>query len=381
MHPGRFPTLLILIAAGLAAGQAADASWPMFRGTPRLSGVTTTPLPEAPALRWTFKTGGPVKSSPAVVDGRVFIGSEDGRLYALSLADGAKVWDFAADGPVESSPLVLSNRVYFGSAGTNVYALDAATGTKIWSFGTEGEVKSSPTWTLATDGRTPWLLIGGYDFKLHCLDALTGRPMWSYETGNYINAAAAVDAGLTAFGGCDALVHVLNVRDGSKAREVEAGAYIAASGAIVDGILYVGHYGNEVLAVDLKAGEVKWRYRDRAFPFMSSPAVTADRVVIGSRDRRLHAIRRADGAPVWTFPTRGRIEASPVVAADRVLVGSDDGRLYIVSLAEGRELWSYEIGAPVQTSAAVVKDRFVVGADDGVVYAFGPGGASGPAAN
>ena len=353
----------------------------MFRANPRLTGTTETSLPEAPALKWSFKTGGPVKSSPAVVDGRVFIGSDDARLYALNLADGAKLWEFVADGPVESSPLVLNGRVYFGSAGTNVFALDAATGTKIWSFGAEGEIKSSPTWTLAPDGRTPWLIIGGYDFKLYSLDALTGRANWTYETGNYINGAAAVDAGLTAFGGCDAIVHVVNVSDGTKAREIEAGAYIAASGAIAEGVLYVGHYGNEFLAVDLKAGEVKWRYRDRAFPFMSSPAVTTDRVVVGSRDRRLHAIQRADGAPVWTFPTRGRIEASPVVAADRVLVGSDDGRLYIVSLADGRELWSYEIGAPLQGSAAVVKDCFVIGADDGAVYAFGPGRPAGAAAN
>ncbi|HMO64963.1 MAG TPA: PQQ-binding-like beta-propeller repeat protein [Verrucomicrobiota bacterium] len=332
-------------------------------------------------MKWSFKTGGPVKSSPAVVDGRVFIGSDDARLYALNLADGAKLWEFVADGPVESSPLVLNGRVYFGSAGTNVFALDAATGTKIWSFGAEGEIKSSPTWTLAPDGRTPWLIIGGYDFKLYSLDALTGRANWTYETGNYINGAAAVDAGLTAFGGRDAIVHVVKVRDGAKAREIEAGAYMSASGAIAEGVLYVGHYGNEFLAVDLKAGEVKWRYRDRAFPFMSSPAVTTDRVVVGSRDRRLHAIQRADGAPVWTFPTRGRIEASPVVAAARVLVGSDDGRLYIVSLADGRELWSYEIGAPLQGSAAVVKDCFVIGADDGAVYAFGPGRPAGAAAN
>lgn len=362
-----------VLAAALWAGFPSAASdWPMFRGNPRLTGVSDTTLPDAPVLKWTFKSGGPVKSSPAIVGDRVFIGSADAKLYALNLTDGKKVWEFTADGPVESSPLVLDGRVYFGSAGTNVFALDARTGAKLWSFGMEGEVKSSPTWAPAPDGKTPWLLVGGYDFKLHSLDALTGRTNWSYETGNYINGTPAVDAGLTAFGGCDAIVHVVNVKDGTKAREIEAGAYIAASGAILEGVLYVGHYENEFLAVDLQEGAVKWRYRDRAFPFMSSPAVTDDRVFVGSRDKRLHAVNRADGRPVWTFPTRGKVEASPVVAGDRVLVGSDDGRLYIVAQSDGRELWSYEVGAPLQGSAAVVKDRFVVGADDGAVYAFGP---------
>ncbi|MFN0067278.1 MAG: PQQ-binding-like beta-propeller repeat protein [Limisphaerales bacterium] len=364
--------LLVLAAAVWLGFPTAASDWPMFRGNPRLTGVTEATLPDAPVLKWSFKTGGPVKSSPAIVGDRVFIGSDDSKLYALSLADGKRLWEFAADGPVESSPLVLDGRVYFGSAGTNLFALDARTGARLWSFGIEGEVKSSPTWAPAPDGKTPWLLVGGYDFKLHCLDALTGRGNWSYETGNYINGAPAVEAGLTAFGGCDAIVHVVNVKDGTKAREIEAGAYIAASGALVDGILYVGHYENEFLAVDLRTGEVKWRYRDRAFPFMSSPAVTADRIIVGSRDKRLHAISRADGRQAWVFPTRGKVEASPVVAGDRVVVGSDDGRLYVVSLADGRELWSYEVGAPLQGSAAVVKDRVVVGADDGTVYAFGP---------
>jgi hypothetical protein len=65
--------------------------------------------------------------------------------------------------------------------------------------------------------------------------------------------------------------------------------------------------------------------------------VTTNRVLIGSRDKRLHCIQRTDGKPVWTFQTRGKVESSPVVAGDRVIVGSDDGRLYIVSLADG--LW------------------------------------------
>ena len=45
--------------------------------------------------KWTFKTGGPVNSSPAVADdGTVFVGSEDKKLYAVS-PDGTLVWSFA----------------------------------------------------------------------------------------------------------------------------------------------------------------------------------------------------------------------------------------------------------------------------------------------
>src|ERR1051325_3020272 len=62
-------------------------------------------------LLWSFKTGGPVKSSPAIEQNQVFFGSGDGNVYALNLADGKKLWDVKTGGAIESSPLVLENRV------------------------------------------------------------------------------------------------------------------------------------------------------------------------------------------------------------------------------------------------------------------------------
>lgn len=253
-------------------------------------------------------------------------------------------------GPVEASPLVLDGRVFIGDTLTNFFALDAKTGAKLWSRGFDDKIKSSANWISGTNGTSTNILVGGYDFRLYSLEATTGKSNWVYETGNYINGSPAISRGRTAFGGCDAIVHVVDVIGGKKLREIEAGAYIAASGAMEGNLLYVGHYENELLCVDVDAGKILWKYRDRAFPFMSSPAVTADRVLVGSRDKRLHCIQRADGKPVWTFQTRGKVESSPVVVGDRVLVGSDDGRLYIVSLADGKERWNYELGQPIQSS-------------------------------
>ena len=45
---------------------------------------------------WTFATRARVESSPAIAGGRVFVGSNDGRFYVLSLNDGAKLWEFNA---------------------------------------------------------------------------------------------------------------------------------------------------------------------------------------------------------------------------------------------------------------------------------------------
>src|SRR5437762_3193943 len=122
-------------------------SWPMFRGGPALKGVASGTLPAKLQLIWKFKTAGPVKSSPAIENGKVFVGSNDGQVYALNLATGVKVWESKTGGPVESSPLALEGKVFVGSSDGSLYALDAKTGTVIWKYATEDKILGAPNWT------------------------------------------------------------------------------------------------------------------------------------------------------------------------------------------------------------------------------------------
>src|ERR1035441_1153553 len=150
----------LCVSAGAAVGD-----WPMFRGGPALAGVAEGTLPEHLRLVWTFKAGGPVKSSPAIVGDRVFVGSDDGNLYALALADGAKAWAFKTGGAVESSPLVLEGKVYVGSSDAFLYALEAATGKLVWKYETGDKILGGPNWVKS--GEKTWVLAGSYDLKLH----------------------------------------------------------------------------------------------------------------------------------------------------------------------------------------------------------------------
>jgi outer membrane protein assembly factor BamB len=140
------------------------ADWPMYRGAPSLAGVAPGSLPEQPALLWSFKTEGPVKSSAAIVGGRVYIGSNDRNLYALELATGKKIWAFTNSEAIESSPLVLNGKVFVGSGDANLYALDAATGKELWRFTTGEKILGAPNWFVA-EGRTN-ILVGSYDYRL-----------------------------------------------------------------------------------------------------------------------------------------------------------------------------------------------------------------------
>jgi outer membrane protein assembly factor BamB len=127
------------------------------------------------------------------------------------------------------------------------------------------------------------------------------------------------------------------------------------------------------MAIDLKARKIAWRYSNpgREFPFYSSAALVDGRVIVGGRDKVVHAIDAATGKAAWTFATRARVDSSPAIAAGRVWVGSNDGRLYALDVKTGRKQWEFDAGVAITTSPAIASGRVVIGAQDGKVYCFG----------
>ena len=91
---------------------------------------------EKSPLKWKFKTGNSIWSSPAVSDGVVYFGSEDTHLYAVDATTGEEKWKFKTGNWVYSSPAVVDGVVYFGSWDKYLYAVDIKTGEKKWKFKT-----------------------------------------------------------------------------------------------------------------------------------------------------------------------------------------------------------------------------------------------------
>jgi len=363
-----------------AQGPTPVASWPMFHGRQDMTGVAPGRLPSKLVLRWKFKTGRAVKSSPAIVlapddpsgaSGRVFVGSNDGSIYALDLADGKKIWDFKTADAVEAAPLVLDGALYVGSIDGFVYALDAATGALRWKHETDSKILGGANWTRSPQGDRTWILIGSYDMKLHCLDAATGKPVWAVETGNYVNDTPALADGKVIFGGCDGIIRILSPADGRELSTVEAGGYVAGSPVLVDGRIYAANYEEKLFCFDAATGKTVWEYPGEDAGFYSSPAVGPREVVIGGLDHKVHCISRETGKALWTFATRRQVDSSPAICGDKVVIGSGDGRVYLLRLADGKQLWSFEVGRPVTSSPAVAGGWVVVGGEDGNVYAFG----------
>lgn len=131
--------LLVLVgcAAEMPVATPAPAptppDWAMFRGNPQHAGVATSSIPLTLPLEpnWEFHKstrGAGVTSSPAVWQGILFLGCDDGKLYALEVKTGKKLWEFRTGGNNVSSPAVCEGMVFFGCDDEKFYALEARTG-------------------------------------------------------------------------------------------------------------------------------------------------------------------------------------------------------------------------------------------------------------
>ena len=62
-----------------------------------------------------------MNSSPVVCDGKVLVGSNDGRLYMVSLDEGKQLWSYETDDSITGSPAVAGGKVVIGSEDGTVY--------------------------------------------------------------------------------------------------------------------------------------------------------------------------------------------------------------------------------------------------------------------
>jgi outer membrane protein assembly factor BamB len=341
--------------------------WPTFRGSPQLTGVAQTSLPEQPEVLWTFQAKDMIEAPAVISNGTVYCASLDSNLYALDLKTGDLKWQYPTLAGFKAAPSVSKNTVFLGDEMGDFYAVDALSGKLKWKFRTDGEIMSAANFY---DNR---VLFGSYDNFLYCLNAGSGELVWKFETAGYVNGMPAIFDGKAVIAGCDGMLRVFKIEDGSEISEAPAGGYVAAGVAIKNKRGYFGNFENQFLCYDLEKAELLWVYMHpkRRFPFYASAAVTDSLVVVGGRDKMLHAIDPQTGKVRWTFRTRAKIDSSPVIAGKRVYFGVASGKVFGLELASGEAVWEYDTGAGVVASPAIAHGRLVIGNDDGVLFCFG----------
>lgn len=138
--------------------------------------------------KWKFKTDGQVKSSPVHINGNVLVGSLDRNFYSVDSATGQLRWKITTEDAIVSSPAVYNQNVYFGGYDGNVYCIDIIDGTLKWKQLTFGLIKSSPVIYKGS------VFIGGFDKNFLRLDAANGGQYWNKNIYGQMEASAIIDS-------------------------------------------------------------------------------------------------------------------------------------------------------------------------------------------
>jgi outer membrane protein assembly factor BamB len=118
----------------LASLGSSPRDWVAYRGDNRRSDSTSLELPAQVALAWKADIcTDDLPTAPIVAGGLVFIADRRGVVQALD-RDGKVVWKSYTASAIYYPPAVEGDRLFVGSADGRVYALEARTGRQLWTF-------------------------------------------------------------------------------------------------------------------------------------------------------------------------------------------------------------------------------------------------------
>jgi outer membrane protein assembly factor BamB len=371
----------ILICLSCALAFAQDA--PMFRNDLAHSGIyAAAGVPRLSGVQWTFHTHGEVFSSPAIVAGVVFIGSNDGSLYAIDQETGLQKWSFHTDARVPSSPAISNGLVYFGSYDGNFYAVDAATGKLQWKFRNAGERRYAAThlhgslpvgeampdpFDVYLSSPAVWngaVYFGSGDGKIYALDAVTGALKWKFQTGDVVHASPAIADGELYIGSWDSYFYALDAATGKELwrfktgedRDIHNQVGIQSSATVADGVVYFGCRDSNVYALDAATGQKRWAYSNQGSWVIASPVVQAGKVYFATSDSALfNVLDSRTGARIDSIKFQWPVFASPAVAGDVLYLAGQDGKLVAIDLATRKPAWIFQSQGSRQNLAAFSK--------------------------
>ncbi|MBB5014948.1 outer membrane protein assembly factor BamB [Rehaibacterium terrae] len=325
-----------------------------------------------------------IRQAPAVVEGRVYAATLQGRVVALDLESGRELWRSETGMRLSGGPGAAGGFVVVGSLDGDVLALDADSGAERWRTRVSSEVISRP---LLAHGMA---VVRSNDGRVFGLDLGEGARRWVFDRGIPAltvrgNASPVLGQGLVYLGYDDGTVVALRVQDGLRVWEQVVAEPDGRSElermADVDGDLQVGlsevfaiSFKGQMLAMDAANGRPLWTRDTGSYAGL---ALLGDRLVVADKAGSVWAIDRNSSSALWRQEALAhRWLTTPAVQGDYAVVGDLQGYLHWLRLGNGELAARVRLGKePIRATPQVSPEGILVAIDTyGELAAYRLGG-------
>lgn len=312
------------------------------------------------SLAWKFKTEGEkvfevkdyyngsfkpdfwdVYLSSAVVKGDwVYFGSSDQHVYALDILSGEVKWKYKSGGSIHSSPAISKNSLVVGSWDSKVYCLDATTGEENWQYQTDKDtaqyiwlgVQASPT----VDDSAVY--IGSRDAKMYAFNIESGDTLWvkdEFERSWMPSSGASDDKNIYVGSSDSFSFFSIDKQSGEINYATKTNSYTFSSPAIDSTMAYIGSANGRLFGIELSSGKIKWEFKTTGAETDTTRLYDKE----GIFDMKVATViyEGIDDMPTLSalnnhiFTSVGSILSSPTISNQVVYVGSCDGYIYALT--------------------------------------------------
>jgi outer membrane protein assembly factor BamB len=352
----------------------------------------------SPQVIWEKSVGSGVddyfsRLRPSIAYGKVFSANRMGDVYAFDTQTGKKIWhvnlsETNSDGDFFSSsksallaggPTTGINKLFIGSENGDVYALDADNGNIAWQGQVKGEVISAP----AIDNGI--LVVNSASGILKAFNATDGQEKWQVEqdvpalTLRGISAPALAGGGALV-GASDGTLNVYILETGQQGWTAEIGE--ASGSTELERVIDVDSkpliYGDKVyaisakghlIALDLRTGRVLWKRQYSSFRQLT---MNGNTLYLTDIKGHVYAIDRSNGLERWSqLLLTNRGVTGPAVLEKYLVVGDFEGYLHWLDQETGEIVARYELDSSgIFSTPTVAEDILFVQSRDGDLQAI-----------
>jgi len=237
-----------------------------------------------------------LRSSPTVVNDRVYVGSLDTNVYCLNADNGDTVWTYKTEGYITSSPAVVDGAVYIASQEPDLgalYKLDATTGNLVWKrtlpyylpLGGGTDMHASPS---VGDGT---VFAASNTEAYYGINAATGDVEWTYrdEAAKEFIVCSPVYGDGKVFLIDKFSIVCVDSKNGQTLWSSYLGEELYVSPSYADGKLYVVTDQRSVFVLDAENGETLDRFVTSSNSW-SAPSLYGGRLYVGNNDWNVYCL-------------------------------------------------------------------------------------------